>query len=324
MFDYSNKKSINGELKFDRNKYFVISSFMIHENDKYEGTVSNYVFAFFNKNYWNKTNFKVLDTEFNLVKKKNSKIGSNHWKDSISKIWKYYYEKFGSGPKTVSFVELDWAPISGGPLGENVLAIFKQDQINEKHQEDLASDLGWSKQSSTLEYVKENYSEHVNPWEDYLLGTYAHELAHLYFGFGLTAQNVKNSHELWFSLGMGMLYDIEITKALTKNSPSLFLDSAKIWNKYSKNNQIDQSLVKPDISNDKKFKLNRKKVYAHSKAHAFLKALRKAVGEKVFDLAIRKYIRTCDNCYNGYEDFKKFLSNKNIIKKIEREYNVYY
>lgn len=45
-----------------------------------------------------------------------------------------------------------------------------------------------------------------------------HILTYTYFGFGQTREKVKSEKELWFSLGMGAFYDVEITRIVTKKN----------------------------------------------------------------------------------------------------------
>jgi hypothetical protein len=243
---------------------------------------------------------------------------------SIRIIGEAASKKFGPGPSQITFVELDWAPISGGPLGENVLGIFYQESVPPIMRKVLENDLGWEAQESTMAYVSEQYKNSANPWETYLFGTYAHELAHVYFGFGKTRQKVSLSHEIWFSLGMGMVYDIEVTNKVTGSYPEIFADSDAVFKKYAFITDIDQRLVNPKTDNDKKYSLDRKKIFAHSKAHLFLSSIRKEIGEDKFDRAAREYVQKCSECVNGYEDFKKFLRQyKNKIEKLDKVFKVY-
>lgn len=52
-----------------------------------------------------------------------------------------------------------------------------------------------------------------------------HILTYTYFGFGQTREKVKNVKELWFSLGMSALYDVEITRQVTKKNIPVTVDS---------------------------------------------------------------------------------------------------
>lgn len=324
-FSYTAPREVEVEIiNDDLEDYILFSSFEIDDRKLKKASLSKFVIGLADKKLWNTKVFEHNGAKFTLVIPKKSSIEGDHWKESVSKIWDYYKNKFGQFSKTITFIELDWAPLSGGPLGENVLGIFSQKLISIQSQNEIRNDLGWLAQDSTESYVKSNYKNSINPWKEYLVGTYAHEMAHLYFGFGKTRQRVDFPHDLWFSLGMGMLYDEEITKQLTGNSPAIFQASESVYNRFASIRDIDQRLVYPETTYDKYYKLDRKKVYAHSKAHKFLKALRVKTGEKEFDQATKKFLIECSRCENGYEDFKKFLPlSESSIKQLEIQFKVY-
>lgn len=323
LFSFGELHNISGKIISYPKDTILLSSFITSKDLMFNKKISNFVIGFAQKEVWNEDEFNHLGTRFKLITKKSSEINSDHWKKSVKKIWSNLNKKFGSSTNKVTFVELDWAPISGGPLGENVLGIFSQKNIPEKFKRDLWKDLGWEEKKSTKEYVQEYYADSKKPWEDYLVGTYAHELTHLYFGFGKSRQVVNNAYELWFSLGLGMLYDINITQKMTGKKPAIFNDSFKVWKKYSSNKNIDQRLVNPIVLNDSKYNLDRKKVYAHSKAESFLRALRTKIGVTEFDNAVINYLN-CKNCLDGYESFKKYLGPfHKTVTAVEKEYQVY-
>ena len=298
-------------------KLITFSSFKSNETRK----ITNYLIGFADASLWKKTSFPFLGTEFNLVTKYDSKINHYDFKTSMLKIWNAYIGRLGPSTDVVTFVELDWAPLSGGALAENVLGLFYQNKISLEDQASIQKELGWKPNASTIDYISTYYGP--NGWKDYLAGTVAHELGHTYFGFGQTREKVSQVHELWFSLGLGLLYDIEITKKVTGKAPQMFVDSERVWKSYSTNREIDQRLINPRTTNDSKFGLDRKKVYAHSKAHAFLKKLRMNVGPGYFDKAVKRYLQDCSDCINGYQDFKRYLpASRYKIIETEKEFNI--
>jgi hypothetical protein len=188
----------------------------------------------------------------------------------------------------------------------------------------MEANLGWKPHKSTLAYVKAYYPKSKDQWGGYLIGTFAHEIGHLYFGFGKTRERITNVDELWFSLGLGVVYDMEITNTLVGRPPQLEFDLIENWkNNISKLKDIDQRLINPDKSSDAKYKFDRKKVFAHGKAAYFLGDLRMKVGKEKFDKAVSNYLRECGNCESGYADFKKFLgSDASIATDLEKKHQI--
>ena len=244
-FSYTSPREVEVKiLKTGLGEVILFSSFSQVDSALKKSSLSKFVIGLAQKKDWKEENFEHLGSRFTLITKKTSSIDPVHWKKNVSEIWQYYQSKFEQSVPQITFIELDWAPISGGPLGENVLALFTQDLISIQGQNELRNDLGWLAQNSTQDYVRANYPGSANPWQEYLVGTYAHELAHLFFGFGKTREEVEAAHEVWFSLGMGMLYDEEITRKITGNYPAIFRASESTHEKYSKIKALDQRLVK--------------------------------------------------------------------------------
>jgi hypothetical protein len=322
-FSYADPKKVRVNLKLPKG-YFSFSSFYMEKGDLNPRKVSQFVVGAAKKNMWTKTRFVDLGTNFELVSPvTNSNIEPNHWKTSVSKIWKEFSKRFGVPTEHLVFLDLK-GPISGGPLGENVLGIFANHKISPAVQEDMKANLGWSPQSSTRNYVKANYpNSSKNQWQEYLFGTFSHEIAHLFFGFGVTRERVVSVEELWFSLGLGIVYDMEVTEKLLGRKPQLELDIINSWeSKYSRIPEIDQKLVKPNTSADVKYPFDRKKVFAHGKAAFYLGKLREKVGIDAFDQAVLNYLK-CSQCVGGYEDFKKFLEKTSLVQELEKIYVIY-
>lgn len=273
--------------------YFVFSSFRVVEGQYQPKKVSQFVVGVAKKELWVKTRFEYMGTNFELVSpKKNAHIDPNHWEKSVKRIWKAFVEQFGCPADQLVFVDLN-GPISGGPLGGNVLAIFATENMNPTFQSDMRANLGWEPKPTTKAYVETYYPKSSNPWEEYMFGTFAHEIGHLFFGFGLTREHVKNADDLWFSLGLGMIYDMDVTNKLIGRMPQLELDIIKSWSdKYAHLTDIDQRLVNPNKAGDKKYPFDRKKVFAHGKSAYFLARVREKIGVVLFDAAVREYIGT--------------------------------
>ena len=92
---------------------------------------------------------------------------------------------------------------------------------------------------------------------------------------------------------------------------------------FAKNKFIDQSLLNPNKSNDKKYGLNRYIVYSHTKSWQFFKKLRKEIGAKVFDSTVIKYINL-PFTMQTYEYFVSLFPQKYkfLIRKIEKDFEV--
>lgn len=322
-FSFANPKFTHVTLKVPEG-YFGFSSFSEDKGHLNPRNASQFVVGAAKRDAWTKHQFNFSNTHFELISPiKNAHIESRHWEASVIKIWKEFTDRFGIPTDHLVFLDLE-GPISGGPLGENVLGIFATEKMNPAVQEDMKANLGWSPLTSTKAYVEANYPASKNQWEEYLFGTFSHEIGHLFFGFGLTRQRVSNADDLWFSLGLGMLYDMEVTEKLVGRKPQLELDIIKSWEtKYATIPNLDQRLVNPDKTEDKKYPFDRKKVFAHGKAAFYLEKVREKVGKPQFDSAVLEYLRKCGQCEVGYEDFKKYLGNSKIVTELEKLHKVY-
>ncbi len=304
--------------------HFIFSSFKKLGPTILPKRVSQFVIGIADKRIWNLHEFSFEGTTFQLVGPKLSpQITPSAWEASMRKVWPKFFERFGSATDHLVFVDLK-GPISGGPLGENVLAFFADENLPQGVSEEMEANLGWGPQRSTRAYVKAQYPKSQDQWGEYLLGTFSHEISHLYFGFGITRERVSTADELWFSLGLGMLYDMEITRELTGHEPQLLLDVMKHWEeKISRLKDVDQRLIGPDRAADQNHKFDRKKVFGHGKAAYYLKELRSLIGREKFDAAVIQYLRSCGNCDRGYEDFKKFLGPETAaLKKLETKLQI--
>ncbi len=288
--------------------YFVFSSFKTTANGLEPRKASQFVVGFADKKIWELGEFQFKGTTFQLLTPRlGSQIDKKLWESGIRKIWPAFLERFGQATDHLVFVDLQ-GPISGGPLGENVIGIFASDNFPASLFTDMEANLGWKPHNSTKEYVKAHYPKSRDQWSEYLLGTFVHEIAHLYFGFGVTRERIEAVEDLWFSLGLGMVHDMEITTELLGRPPQLEIDLIQNWKKnISAIRDIDHRLIHPDKSQDSKYKFDRKKVFAHGKAAFFLDEFRKQLGKEKFDKAVLAYLKGCGTCESGYTDFKKYL-----------------
>ncbi len=323
LFNFTNPEETQIEITSSRN-HLIFSSFKKNGATFAPKKVSQFVIGIADQRIWNLHGFNFKGTRFELVSpKKSPQIAPKGWEASIRRVWQKYLQRFGSATDHLVFVDLK-GPISGGPLGENVLAFFADDNLPLEVVDDMEANLGWKPQKSTRAYVKAHYPKSHDQWGEYLLGTFSHEIGHLYFGFGLTREKVSSADELWFSLGMGMLYDMQITHELTGNEPQLLVDVVNQWEKkISQLKDVDQRLIGPNRAADQNHKFDRKKVFGHGKAAYFLKELRRVIGHDKFDAAVLKYLKKCGSCDRGYEEFKNYLEfSIDAINKLENKYQI--
>lgn len=147
----------------------------------------------------------------------------------------------------------------------------------------------------------------------------AHELGHLYFGFGL--MNVpKKETDWWFPVGLGLLYDRLGWEKLHATPSPLFDDTTMQWKRFSQI-KVDQRLVNPDTSQDQRNGLSKRQVYSHAKAWAFLKAVRSRIGGELFDTYVRTYLRQNEGGVFSYDQFLKTLSRSDREKVEVEEVN---
>ncbi len=258
---------------------------------------------------WNSAAFEVSGTKFQLLtRKKKPVLKLNDVKDAVSKTWPKFVTLFGQPTAHVVIADLDWDVLSGGLIGANMIGLFALPELPEEAAEGIASDFGWKPERSTRQLVERNYAGTKTSWRDYLQGMIAHELAHFYFGLGQTTEFAKEIHEMWFSLGMGMVYDRLVTEQ-SVGRPDVFFDGVeKNWlTKFKDNSAIDQRLINPDRSGDKAAKLSRAHVYAHGKSSYVLRDLRNRIGPQLFDRRVNQYLQ---GGVGGYAAFRAVLSDQ--------------
>jgi hypothetical protein len=270
---------------------------------------------------WQKREFKVDSTTFIFLNRRHKPVlASPDVVKSVSEVWPRFKNLFGAREDYVVLVDSDWEFISGGLLASNIIGIFGQNRIHPEESEGFAKDIGWKSGPSTRTLIERNYKG-PNSWGRYVTGMVAHELAHLYFGFGQTTERASDIHDLWLSLGMGMVYDRLVTVASTGQPDQFFETVEQKWKtQFAANVQIDQRLINPDTSNDRKFELSRAHIYAHGKSSFILRDLRDKMGEEKFDEAVRDYLR---RGAGGYKYLRPlFLERYADLPKWESDWQV--
>jgi hypothetical protein len=212
---------------------------------------------------------------------------------AVRAAWPEVIKRFGRPTTHFVFAESEDGGLSGGPLGTNIALLFARRDIGKFEQMFIKNLLGWPAAGSTKEYVVHAYQGAKDPWGEYLTGMVAHELMHLVFGFGgggRSFERVGETYEEWTSLGLGCIYDSDITLALTGRPAALFEASERVWqDHYARDPKIDQRLEHPDTTNDPP-DLARVQTYAHSKARWVLRQIRTAAGADAFDRAVAAYL----------------------------------
>ncbi len=322
-YNYTLSQKVKIELNYSL-EYFSFSSFK-SENGIYKvKDVSNFIIGLAKKDKYNSYVFQIENTDFNLISPRElANIYPKYWEESLKKIWPEYRLKFGESTDHLVFVDLNSKALASDALGQNVFAIFSQREISHADQKYIEINIGWKPQVSSLDYIEENYLNIERPWEKYLFETFSNLVSHLYFGFGVTSQRVSSKHELWFSLGLAMIYNMQITKKLSAHDAHLQQSLINNYlTKYSKKKELDRKLISPNTNEDKKFQIDRVQVFSKGKSAFFLSELRKKIGEKQFDQAVLEYLQ-CEKCNNGYDDFKEILkANKTEIEKLEQNFEV--
>lgn len=286
-----------------------------------EANVGRFGIAIANAKKWQKQEFKVDSTTFIFLNRRPNPVLTNtEIVKAVNEVWQRYRNLFGAQADYVVLVDSDWEFISGGLLASNIIGLFGQTRIHPEEAEGFSKDLGWKSRTSTRSLIERNYKG-PNSWERYVTGMVAHELAHLYFGFGQTTERASDIHDLWLSLGMGMVYDRLITTASTGQPDQFFETVEQKWKAhFAKNKEIDQRLVAPDTTNDRKFELSRAHIYAHGKSSFVLRELRSKIGEENFDSAVRDYLRKGSG---GYKYLRPMLLERYAdLPKWESEWQI--
>jgi len=126
-------------------------------------------------------------------------------------------------------------------------------------------------------------------------------------------------------LGLGLLYDRLIWEEVSEIPSPVFKAFDRVWkNKFSKNLNIDQRLINPDITRDKEFGLVRLQTYGHAKAGAFLSELRSRIGSSKFDDYVKFYLARPEGSPIEYEGFLALFAEDDlkIVRMVESEFTV--
>ena len=279
-----------------------------------------YTLLFASAKHWKAETFKVSERQFTLLSRNRDALLSKDFMQSLAEqILPRFASRFRLPSDHIVLVDSDWAAVSGGLLGNNILGFFGKQILSKDDEEEIRVVFGREPASSTRASVEKIYAGAKDPWREYMTGMFAHELAHLYFGFGRTTERITDLHHLWLSLGLGLVYDEVVTKEITGRQDTFFAAVENHWRtKFASNSQVDQRLVNPDTTKDKVFGLSRAHVYAHGKALVVLRSLRSRLGNDRFDGVVAKYLDA--NCpqsgtclkggeFGGYEMFRSMVAS---------------
>lgn len=130
---------------------------------------------------------------------------------------------------------------------------------------------------------------------------------------------------MWFSLGLGLLYDRLIWDQISDTPSPVFKAMDQIWReKFKTNSKIDQRLVNPNTENDEKFGLIRLQSYDHAKAYAFLAELCLNIGSGKFDTYVKSYLSRPIGSKIDYEEFLSTFSKVDlaVVRYLETKHIV--
>ena len=288
-----------------------------------------YMIGFADTAYYGMFQSSVMHTNFQIIySKKTGLFKPDIVSEIISKSWPLFLKQFPHPTNHVVFFENPYSILGAGPYGTNIFGVNITESISENIQEVLAPLFNAQKFSSTEEFVKNFYREFKNPWQEYLTNLIVHELGHLFFGFGITAERHPYLHDYWFSLGMGIIYDREINKQLTGHYPHIVEYMIDSWtNNFMERTDIDQRLVQPDLSNDQNAGINsfhRTQFIAHGKGFYVLNKIREKIGNEIFDQEVVKYLSEGSKNLDGYISFRKqLLKHYKEISKLEEQLKIF-
>lgn len=264
----------------------------------------------------------IKDTKFFVFVRKNSEIGIERFQKAINLAWPKWLSFFPIKSQPITILETDWG-LGGGSLGPFILAIHLKGKYDDESAKYLESILGWSPESTGVDYINKYYPDFEDPIQAYVTDKIIHELGHIFFLNGIT--QLPNESDLWFSLGMGMVYDRIIWDEVS-STPSPGLKAyIHIWEtKYASNPEIDQRLVNPNPNNDERFGLNRLQIYGHGKSYVYLSQLRSRIGSLKYDVYVKAYLAESSGSSINYNSFLKVFSKEDLhtVRKLETEFHV--
>jgi hypothetical protein len=261
-------------------------------------------------------------TKFFVYGRKQAGIGMQRLAEAIELTWPRWISYFPVQTPPITVVETEWG-LGGGSLGNFTVAIHLRGDYDEDSAKHLESILGWPAQSSGLAYIEHQFAGFQDPLQAYVNDQVAHELGHIFFLHGIG--DVKQDAELWFGLGLGLVYDRQIWSEIAGAPSPVFVAFDRVWReKFSKNPQIDQRLINPDTKQDEKFGLIRLQTYGHAKALAYLTELRARIGAQRFDAYVKSYLARPLGSAIAYEDFLSLFSQPDLdtVRQLETEFSV--
>lgn len=264
---------------------------------------------------------EVSDTKFYIFTRKHPVLKDIDFVKPIQTYWPLLQAKFGIPIPEAAIIDME-GPLSGGPLAPFILGIFSTSHTDQEFQAINQFATGWKPQASTADYINEHYGKFDQPAQRYIDDMITHELGHLYFGFGFTQASIKDV-DWWFPVGLGLLYDRLAWSEVNKIPSPLFVGTMQQWKRFEKL-PVDQRLIEPDTTHDRKYHLPRRQVYVHAKALAFLQAVRTRLGASQFDHYITGLLRSSEGKEIKYSEFLMKLSPKEsaTVSKIERDFHI--
>lgn len=274
------------------------------------------------ENYDLKT-MTVVDTSFHILGRKSGGLGLDRLEHSLLKMWPIFSKYFSEHPDEVAILDIE-KPVGGGPLGDYIVGILFSKNLSDDYKSYVKKNLGWNEKKSTLGYVKKYYGSFKNPLQAYVDDMLVHAFGHIMFGWGLTTIDPQSDADVWFATGMGLVYDrLAWSEAYTKPSP-FFSDLLQNYStNFSKNPELDQKLVDPDLLHDEKHGLDRRNIFGKGKAFLYFSALRAKIGPENFDLITNSWLAKKEKDLE-YESFVSSMSSENeaITEELEKEFGI--
>jgi hypothetical protein len=262
------------------------------------------------------------ETVFFVFGRKKGAIGVHRLSQGIRLTWPKWTSRFAFNVPPITFIETDWG-LGGGSLGSYTLAVHLRGEYDEASSRYLESILGWPRQRTGSAYIEQQFASFDDPMQAYVTDQVAHELGHVFFLHGIV--DVKNEAEVWFGLGLGLVYDRLIWHEIFGVASPVFEAFSIVWKeRFATNSVIDQRLVNPDITQDSEYGLVRLQTYGHAKAVAYLSSVRERLGPERFDEYVRSYLSKRLGATIGYDDFLESLSTDDmtIVRELETRFVV--
>jgi len=308
-----------------------LSNYIVFGSNRFLGIPINaglYMIGFADTVYYGKVRSNIMQTNFQIIYSKiTALLDPKTVIEIITKSWPLFLKQFPNPTNYVVLFENPYSILGAGPYGTNILGINITENISENVQETLVPLFNTPKFSSTKEFVENFYKKYKNPWTEYMTNLIVHELGHLFFGFGTTVERHPYSHDYWFSLALGIIYDREINKQLTGYYPYIIEYFVVSWkHNFKDRTDIDQRLVQPDLSNDKQAGINsfhRTQFFAHGKGFYVLNKIREMIGKEIFDQEVVTYLHYGLRNSDGYISFRKqLLEHYKELPKLEGQLEI--